>query len=71
MVFLDPPFRKGLLAETVQLLESNGWLADNAIIYVETEKELKLEAMPENWELHRDKTTGQSSYRLFNRITEE
>ncbi|CAH6825636.1 16S rRNA m(2)G966 methyltransferase [Vibrio chagasii] len=71
VVFLDPPFRKGLLAETVQLLESNGWLADDAIIYVETEKELKLEAMPENWELHRDKTTGQSSYRLFNRITEE
>jgi len=70
LVFLDPPFRKGLLAETVQLLENNGWLAENAIIYVETEKELQLEDMPENWELYRDKTTGQSSYRLFERNTE-
>ncbi|WP_394252778.1 16S rRNA (guanine(966)-N(2))-methyltransferase RsmD [Vibrio profundi] len=70
LVFLDPPFRKGLLAETVQLLENNGWLTENAIIYVETEKELQLEGMPENWALYRDKTTGQSSYRLFERNTE-
>lgn len=70
LVFLDPPFRKGLLAETVQLLENNGWLTENAIIYVETEKELQLEGMPENWALFRDKTTGQSSYRLFERNTE-
>jgi len=71
LVFIDPPFRKGLLAETVQLLENNGWLTDDAIIYVETEKELALESMPENWELYRDKTTGQSSYRLFNRTLAE
>ena len=71
VVFLDPPFRKGLLAETVNLLESNGWLAENAVVYVETEKELKLEGMPENWELYRDKTTGQSSYRLFHRTNAE
>ncbi|MGF1752955.1 16S rRNA (guanine(966)-N(2))-methyltransferase RsmD [Vibrio makurazakiensis] len=69
VVFIDPPFRKGLLAETVLLLEKNGWLTDNAIIYIETEKELQLEAMPDNWELYRDKTTGQSSYRLFERTT--
>jgi len=71
MVFLDPPFRKGLLAESAALLEKNGWLTDDAIIYVETEKELKLEGIPENWELYRDKTTGQSSYRLFHRTTAE
>ena len=71
VVFLDPPFRKGLLAETVNLLESNGWLAEDAVMYVETEKELKLEGMPENWELYRDKTTGQSSYRLFHRTNAE
>ncbi|MBW3698570.1 16S rRNA (guanine(966)-N(2))-methyltransferase RsmD [Vibrio sp. T187] len=70
VVFIDPPFRKGLLAETVVLLENNGWLAENAIIYIETEKELQLEGMPENWDLYRDKTTGQSSYRLFERTTE-
>ena len=39
VVFLDPPFRKGLLAETITLLENNGWLAEDASIYVEAEVE--------------------------------
>ena len=34
VVFLDPPFRKSLLAETALLLEQRGWLADEAWIYV-------------------------------------
>ena len=39
VVFLDPPFRKGLLAETALLLEQRGWLADEAWIYAEAEAE--------------------------------
>jgi 16S rRNA (guanine966-N2)-methyltransferase len=31
VVFVDPPFRKGLLEETLSLLEQNGWLADDAL----------------------------------------
>ncbi|XPE25054.1 RsmD family RNA methyltransferase [Shigella sonnei] len=30
IVFVDPPFRRGLLEETINLLEDNGWLADEA-----------------------------------------
>ena len=68
VVFIDPPFRQGLLDETIQLLEKNGWLADDALIYIETEKELTLDnAIPAHWHLHREKTAGQVSYRLFNR----
>ncbi|MCG9598619.1 16S rRNA (guanine(966)-N(2))-methyltransferase RsmD [Vibrio sp. Isolate25] len=67
VVFIDPPFRKGLLEQTVTLLESNGWLANDAMIYIETEKELELEGIPANWHLHREKTAGQVSYRLFER----
>ncbi|STF89252.1 inner membrane protein [Escherichia coli] len=36
IVFVDPPFRRGLLEETINLLEDNGWLADEALIYVES-----------------------------------
>jgi 16S rRNA (guanine966-N2)-methyltransferase len=71
VVFIDPPFRKGLLDETVSLLESNGWLADDAMIYVETEKELSLEGIPAHWHLHREKTAGQVSYRLFERQADQ
>ncbi|KJY81680.1 methyltransferase [Vibrio galatheae] len=67
VVFIDPPFRKGLLDETVALLEANGWLAQDAMIYIETEKELSLDCIPAHWHLHREKTAGQVSYRLFER----
>ncbi|ASO30245.1 MULTISPECIES: 16S rRNA (guanine(966)-N(2))-methyltransferase RsmD [Vibrio] len=70
VVFIDPPFRQGLLSEAVSLLEQNGWLADEALIYIETEKELALEGIPANWHLHREKNAGQVSYRLFERSSE-
>ena len=65
MVFIDPPFRQGLLEDTITLLENNSWLAPHAQIYIETEKELVLPRLPEHWLLHREKTAGQVSYRLY------
>ncbi|ELL4670407.1 16S rRNA (guanine(966)-N(2))-methyltransferase RsmD [Vibrio fluvialis] len=70
VVFIDPPFRQGLLQETVQLLEQNGWLAANAMIYIESEKELPLTELPESWQLYREKLAGQVCYRLFERTSE-
>ncbi|EGR0628391.1 16S rRNA (guanine(966)-N(2))-methyltransferase RsmD [Vibrio cholerae] len=65
VVFIDPPFRQGLLQETTQLLEQNGWLASQAMIYIECEKELPLTELPPHWHLHREKSAGQVCYRLF------
>ncbi|MBY8035988.1 16S rRNA (guanine(966)-N(2))-methyltransferase RsmD [Vibrio fluvialis] len=70
VVFIDPPFRQGLLQETVRLLEQNGWLAANAMIYIESEKELPLTELPESWQLYREKLAGQVCYRLFERTSE-
>jgi len=67
LVFLDPPFRKGLLTPIAELLESRNLLADDAYIYVETERELGSPQVPANWHLHREKQAGQVSYRLFSR----
>ncbi|MBE4600818.1 16S rRNA (guanine(966)-N(2))-methyltransferase RsmD [Vibrio navarrensis] len=67
VVFIDPPFRQGLLQETVTLLEQNGWLAEDAMIYIEAEKEWQVENLPATWHLHREKTAGQVSYRLYQR----
>jgi 16S rRNA (guanine966-N2)-methyltransferase len=67
IVFIDPPFRKELLQEIIEKLESRGWLADQAIIYIECEKELALNNIPENWSLYREKQAGQVCYRLFER----
>ncbi|EOT1257930.1 16S rRNA (guanine(966)-N(2))-methyltransferase [Cronobacter sakazakii] len=65
IVFVDPPFRKGLLEETLNLLETRGWLALQALIYVESEVENGLPPVPANWQLHREKVAGQVAYRLY------
>ncbi|WP_387465393.1 16S rRNA (guanine(966)-N(2))-methyltransferase [Photorhabdus sp. RM323S] len=65
VVFLDPPFRKGMLAETIKLLEKQHWLADKSWIYVEAESESAAADVPVNWQLHREKVAGQVAYRLY------
>ncbi|PQQ29362.1 16S rRNA (guanine(966)-N(2))-methyltransferase [Photorhabdus hindustanensis] len=65
VVFLDPPFRKGMLSETIKLLEEQNWLADESWIYVEAESESTAIDVPGNWQLHREKVAGQVAYRLY------
>ncbi|MDX7992452.1 16S rRNA (guanine(966)-N(2))-methyltransferase [Xenorhabdus sp. Reich] len=65
VVFLDPPFRKGMLTEAIRLLEANGWLAEESWVYVEAESESAATDVPANWQLHREKIAGQVAYRLY------
>ncbi|RTE86519.1 MULTISPECIES: 16S rRNA (guanine(966)-N(2))-methyltransferase RsmD [Gammaproteobacteria] len=64
VVFLDPPFHKSLLMPALKSLIENGWLAEEAWIYVETEQQVDLKLM-EGLELYREKKAGQSHARLF------
>ncbi len=67
VVFLDPPFHQGLLASSCALLESRGWLAENAWIYTESENAPSTTGLPGNWRLHREKKAGQVHYALWER----
>ncbi|MBX8501346.1 16S rRNA (guanine(966)-N(2))-methyltransferase RsmD [Pseudomonas cichorii] len=67
VVFLDPPFHQGLLASACALLESRGWLAENAWIYTESENAPSTTGLPGNWRLHREKKAGQVHYALWER----
>lgn len=67
VVFLDPPFQQNLVVDCCQRLESGGWLAVLAHIYVETERDLVLDGLPSNWVLYRQANAGQVSSRLFQR----
>ncbi|MGK2946174.1 MAG: 16S rRNA (guanine(966)-N(2))-methyltransferase [Candidatus Malihini olakiniferum] len=67
VVFLDPPFHRDLLNQTLTLLEQQGWLASEAWIYVETEAENGELKIPVTWTLHREKVAGQVVYRLYAR----
>ena len=63
IVFLDPPFRRGMLLPCIQQLAGRGWLSAQARVYIEAEKGLVPE-LPENWELLRSKAAGQVGYHL-------
>lgn len=64
IVFIDPPFRQGLAQETINLL-IKGWLANDALIYIETESENNQLDIPDSWHLLKEKASGQVSYRLY------
>lgn len=63
LVFIDPPFRKQLVEQTAQLLNRYG-LAEDALIYVEMEAESS-QVIPTNWQLLKEKVTGQVIYQLY------
>jgi len=64
MVFVDPPFQSGLQERTCRLLEQGSWLADPAMVYVETARGQKWRP-PARWRLHRTQRAGAVEYNLF------
>ncbi|MDD2815696.1 MAG: 16S rRNA (guanine(966)-N(2))-methyltransferase RsmD [Thiotrichaceae bacterium] len=67
IVFLDPPFQQNLLAPCCELLESKGWLAPNAFIYLEAEAELQALILPKNWTVIKQQRAGQVAAYLVQR----
>jgi len=65
VVFLDPPFGKGQMAACLELIEQKHLLNDNGLAYLETPRDEALPAISSRWQLHREKTAGQVSYRLY------
>ncbi|MEZ5554205.1 16S rRNA (guanine(966)-N(2))-methyltransferase RsmD [Haliea sp.] len=65
IVFIDPPFGLQLVEPSCALLAQCGALAPGASIYVETGADEPEAALPADWLLHRDKTSGAVRYRLF------
>ncbi|MGS2723431.1 16S rRNA (guanine(966)-N(2))-methyltransferase RsmD [Porticoccus sp. GXU_MW_L64] len=64
VVFLDPPFGKQLLEPCCELLAESGLLKPGAVVYMECAIG-EAPTVPGSWQLHREKHSGQVSYRLF------
>jgi 16S rRNA (guanine966-N2)-methyltransferase len=69
VVFLDPPFAAGLMADVANALERRGWLAGGALVYLERSDSQDAWPVPSNWTVLRDKQAGQVSYALARRDT--
>ena len=65
IVFVDPPFNKGLVHPCCLALEENGYLTQQALIYIEMEVQSAAVELPGNWQLLKEKSTGQVTYQLY------
>jgi 16S rRNA (guanine966-N2)-methyltransferase len=64
IVFLDPPFGKGALAEYVPQLDAGEWLGPGALVYLENERAEGAPPLPARWELLKSKSAGEVGYHL-------
>ncbi|NTS78593.1 16S rRNA (guanine(966)-N(2))-methyltransferase RsmD [Catenovulum sp. SM1970] len=65
LVFIDPPFRQNLASQACQIIEQRNLLTNDALVYIEVESELSDAFWPSHWQLKKEKTAGQVTYRLF------
>jgi 16S rRNA (guanine966-N2)-methyltransferase len=68
IVFLDPPFDSGLVQPAAAELERGGWLAPQALVYLECGAAGPLPVLPATWQLAKSKRAGQVGYHLLERL---
>lgn len=64
IVFLDPPYRLGMLEPAVTRVVGNGWPARGASLYLEHEAGGPAPPLPAGWQLFRSAAAGQVRYHL-------
>lgn len=66
IVFVDPPFKaREVIGPILNRLQEAGWLAADALVYVEAPSDLATVPTPGSWRQIRSKTTGQVGYHLY------
>ena len=70
IVFLDPPYDEHWLPRLCAALESGGWLAPGARIYLEDGAGRGPPELPVGWELRRSRRAGEVGYHLAARRVE-
>jgi len=69
VVFLDPPFAGGLLAQVAGRLATGHWLAPEALIYAECPAREALPPLPAAWTVAKTGRAGEVGYHLLRRTT--
>ena len=62
VVFLDPPYRQGLIEKSSALIRSHGCLKKNALIYIEADKTIQV---PDSMLLEKQGRAGQVRFMLL------
>lgn len=66
LVLMDPPYGKGLAEQALAALGRGGWLADGALIVMETDRRDSLD-LPDGFELLEERTYGRARLHFIRR----
>jgi 16S rRNA (guanine966-N2)-methyltransferase len=67
LVFLAPPYRKGLVVPALLALDKAGWIADDTLIVIETAKGEALE-LPSGYEVLVERVYGDTAIRFLSLV---
>jgi 16S rRNA (guanine966-N2)-methyltransferase len=67
IVFLDPPYQSGILLACCAYLEEKGYLATSAYIYLEADRQIQDNELPNTWQLLKAQQAGQVFFHLAQR----
>ncbi|WP_218398478.1 16S rRNA (guanine(966)-N(2))-methyltransferase RsmD [Alteromonas lipotrueae] len=68
IMFVDPPFNKGLVEPTLSAIASNNLLSNDGVLYVEHEANLAPIALPSHWQIIKEKRTSALCYYLIKAV---
>lgn len=70
LIFLDPPFAKEMLNQTISIILENGYIEKSAKCYIESEFAIKVDKLPltesYNYNIEKQKKSGSVYYCLIN-----
>ncbi len=65
IIFLDPPFGQGYIEKCCALIQDQGLLNEDGLVYIEAEKGLSL---PEGWKIKKETKAGNVQSMLISRV---
>ncbi|MBB67797.1 MAG: 16S rRNA (guanine(966)-N(2))-methyltransferase RsmD [Rickettsiales bacterium] len=68
IMFVDPPFHKGLVAPTLSAIATNNLLSNDGVLYVEHEANLAPFSLPDHWQIIKEKRTSALCYYLIKAV---
>lgn len=68
IAFLDPPYDASLLIPSCHYLEEHQFLKHEALIYLESNRPIKAEDLPKNWQIIKAKIAGDVAFHLAKRM---
>lgn len=69
IIFLDPPFATDYYSQLLTLLRNGGWLTDDTLLYMESDRPLAQLDSTATWEPLREKRAGVVYHGLYGMVT--